>query len=215
MVDGKPIRGKVRTDPFAGSAVPKIPRGHSQGHNPDRCRMPGPDPQTKKRTGYVRSVGGAACRLVTAGNLQLAVSDAVSQLSVVRHSPMEPIDRPFRSTRDFCIVWIMLAVPVFFLARKWDSLNAVWSTCILTVLLSLFATFFIYGPVLLRRQIIRSGSRGWFVVRVAITIVLVVALFLFGFSILGHSGDIPFWLVAIVSTVATFYLHWRTDGRRR
>jgi hypothetical protein len=128
---------------------------------------------------------------------------------------MEPIDRPFRFTWDFFVVWIMLAIPVFFVARKWDTLNAVWSTCILTVLLSLFAIFFIYGPVLLMRQIIRSGSRGWFVVRVAITIVLVVALFLFSFSILGHGGDIPFWLVAIASAGATFYLHWRTDGRQQ
>jgi hypothetical protein len=127
---------------------------------------------------------------------------------------MKPIDGPFRFTWDFCIVWLMLAVPVFFLARRWDTLHAVWSSSILTLLLSLFATFFIYGPMLLMRQIIRSGSRGWFVVRVAITIVLVVALFLFGFSILGHGRDIPFWLVALVSAVATFYLHLRTDERQ-
>jgi len=128
---------------------------------------------------------------------------------------MEPIDRQFRFTWDFCVVWLMLALPVFFLARSWDTLHAIWSSCILTLLLSLFATFLIYGPVLLMRQVIRSGSRGWFVVRTAISIVLVIALFLFCFSILGHGRDIPFWLVALVSAGATFYLHMRTDGRQR
>lgn len=127
---------------------------------------------------------------------------------------MEPIDRPFHFTWDFCIVWLMLAVPGFFLARRWDTLHALWSSCILTVLLSLFATFFIYGPVLLMRQIIRSGSRGWFVVRVAITIVLSVALFFFAFSIFGHGKDIPPLMIFITSGVATFYLHWRTDERQ-
>ena len=127
---------------------------------------------------------------------------------------MQPIDRPFRFSLDFYIVWLVLAVPTFFLARRWDTLHAVWSSCILTVLLSLFATFFIYGPVLLVRQIIHSGSRGWFVVRVAITIVLSVALFFFAFSISGHGRDIPLPLVFIASGVATFYLHWRTDERQ-
>jgi hypothetical protein len=124
---------------------------------------------------------------------------------------MEPIDRPFRFTWDFCVVWLMLAVPVFFLARRWDPLDAVWSSCILTLLLSLFATFFVYGPVLLMRQVIRSGSRGWLIVRVAI--MLVAALFLFGFSVLERGGDIALWPVILVSVGATFYLHLRTDGR--
>ena len=128
---------------------------------------------------------------------------------------MEPIDKPFRFTFDFCVVWLMLAVPAFFLARKWDTLHAVWSCCILTLLLSLLATFCIYGPVLLVRQIIRSGSRGWFVIRVAITIVLAIALLFFGFSIIGHGRDIPGPLIFIVSGVAIFYLHWRTDERQQ
>src|SRR5215831_210723 len=104
---------------------------------------------------------------------------------------MQPIDRPFRFTLDFCIVWLVLAVPTFFLVQKWDSLHPAWSSCIKIVLLSLFATFFFYGPVLLMRQIIRSGSRGWFVARVAVTIVLSAALFLLSFSILGHGRDVP------------------------
>jgi hypothetical protein len=126
---------------------------------------------------------------------------------------MQPIDRPFRFTLDFCIVWLVLAVPTFFLARKWDILQAAWSCCILTVLLSLFATFFIYGPMLLVRQIIRSGSRGWFVARVALTIVLAAALFFLSLNILGHGKHIsPMWPV-IVAGVAGAYLHWRTDAR--
>jgi hypothetical protein len=126
---------------------------------------------------------------------------------------MQPIDRPFRFSLDFCIVWLVLAVPAFFLARKWDTLHAAWSCCILTVLLSLLATFYIYGPVLLVRQIIRSGSRGWFVARVAITIVLASALFFFSLHIFGHGRDIsPVWPF-IVAGVAGAYLHWRTDAR--
>lgn len=126
---------------------------------------------------------------------------------------MEPIDRPFRFTWDFCIVWLALAVPTFFLARQWDTLDAMWSRCIITVLLSLLATFYIYGPVLLMRQIIPSGSRGWFVARVAVTIILASALFLFSLHIFGHGQRIsPVWPI-VISAAASLYLHWRIDKR--
>jgi hypothetical protein len=123
---------------------------------------------------------------------------------------MQPIDRPFRFTMDFCIVWLALAVPTFFLALRWDTLHTAWSCSILTVLFSLLATFFIYGPVFLARQIIRSGSRGWFVARVFVTIVLVIALFFSVLTFLGHGRDVPSLWAFVVAGVAGAYLHWRT-----
>ncbi|MGH7950830.1 MAG: hypothetical protein ACREFE_02770 [Limisphaerales bacterium] len=124
---------------------------------------------------------------------------------------MKPIDQPFRFTCDFCVVWLILSVPIYFLAQRLDTLHTTWSHWILTVLLSLLATFVFYGPVLLVRQIVRSGSRGWFVVRVALTIVLAVAIFFFSFNILGHGKDIPFLWIFITSGLAGAYLHWRID----
>ena len=124
---------------------------------------------------------------------------------------MQPIDRPFRFTLDFCIVWLVLALPIMFLAQRWDTLHTAWSCCILTLLFSLFATFVIYGPVLLVRQIIRSGSRGWFVARVLVTIVLVVALFFGILTFLGHGKDISSLWVFIVAALAGTYVHCRTN----
>jgi hypothetical protein len=124
---------------------------------------------------------------------------------------MKPIDQPFRFTWDFCVVWALLVLPTFLLYRQWKTDDAAWARYATVALLSLFATFSIYGPVLLVRQIIRSGSRGWFVVRVALTIVLAIAIFFFSFKILGHGRDIPFLWIFITSGVAGAYLHWRID----
>jgi hypothetical protein len=124
---------------------------------------------------------------------------------------MKPIDRPFRFTLDFCLVWLTLAVPIYFLTRVWDTLHTAWSHCILLVLVSFFATFFVYGPVLLVRQIISSGSRGWFVARVFVTIVLVIALFFSVLTFLGHGKDISSLWAFVVAGVAGAYLHWRAN----
>jgi hypothetical protein len=128
---------------------------------------------------------------------------------------MEPIDKPFRFTWDFCFVWILLAAPVAFLVWKCDPLAAIWSHLILLLLLSLFATFVIYGPILLVRQIVGSGSRGLLVFRVFVSTVLVIALFFCALSVFGHGRDIPGFWVFVVAGVSTAYLNWRIDGAKK
>ena len=125
---------------------------------------------------------------------------------------MKLIDRPFRLTLDFCIVWLAFAVPAFFSARKSEYFSHVYGLLHLyRVTFSLRHFFHLWWPMLLVRQIIRSGSRGWFIARVAITIVLAAALFFFSLHIFGHGKDIsPVWPF-IVAGVAGVYLHWRTD----
>lgn len=125
---------------------------------------------------------------------------------------MQPIDKPFRFTWDFCLVWAALAVTIFFVARRWD-LGPWYSQVAFFIVVPFIATFFIYGPVLLVRQIIRSGSRGWFVARVFLTIVLVAALFFSVLSFLGHGRDISAFWTLMVSGMATAYLHWKIDER--
>lgn len=125
---------------------------------------------------------------------------------------MQPIDRPFRFTRDFCVVWVLLAVVIYFVARGWD-IGPWYSQTAFFVVAPLAATFFVYGPVLLVRQVIQSGARGWFVVRVLVTTVLVVALFFAVLHFLRPGKEIPEIWVALVSTAAVMYLDWRT-GRR-
>src|ERR1700733_4377313 len=99
---------------------------------------------------------------------------------------MSEIDKPFRFTWDFCLVWAFLAVPIWFVIRHTDF--ATWySHGALIVVGSLLATFILYGPVLLLRQIIRSGSRGWFVLRVFLSVIIVTSLL---FGVLFISG---FW----------------------
>jgi hypothetical protein len=92
---------------------------------------------------------------------------------------MQPVDKPFRFTWDFCVVWALLVVPTFLLTRHSDFVSPWYSYAGVLILLPLFAAFGLYGPVLLVRQIFRSGSRGWFVARMFFAILL-VAVLLFG-----------------------------------
>ena len=87
-----------------------------------------------------------------------------------RNRAMQAIDRPFRFTWDFCVVWACLAVPAFFLMRQHD-VGPWYSEGAFLILVPLFASFVLYGPVLLVHQVIRSGARGWFVARIFLSIV--------------------------------------------
>jgi hypothetical protein len=123
---------------------------------------------------------------------------------------MEPIDRPFRFTLDFSVVWVLLAVPTFFLIRRTD-IGPWFSQVAVLILLPLFAAFVLYGPVLLARQIIRSGSRGWLVARVFISILLVTILLFVGLYVSGHGRDVSGIWGGVAACVATIYLHRRLE----
>ena len=123
---------------------------------------------------------------------------------------MEPIDRPFRFTWDFCVVWALLLVPILFFACRWD-LGPWYSYCAFVIVVPFIATFFIYGPVLLARQIIRSGSRGWFVARVLISVLIVLTLFFGVLYISGHGRDVSSLWGGIAAFVATAFLQRRLN----
>ena len=126
---------------------------------------------------------------------------------------MQPVDRQFRFTLDFCVVWLALVPPAYLLLRHSDMWQATWSDYFFLIFVSLFATFLIYGPVLLARQIIHSGSRGFFVARVLVSILLVILLLFVGLYFLGHGRDLSSVWGFMAAGIATFYLHWRTDER--
>ena len=118
------------------------------------------------------------------------------------------IDRPFRFTWDFCVVWLLLfVVALYALPASKDARS--YEHPLASLLFSLFATFLIYGPVLLARQIVRSGSRGRFVGRafVSVLFLLLIAAGILHFTpytpVRGHL----FALVAAI--VSTVYLQWR------
>jgi hypothetical protein len=125
---------------------------------------------------------------------------------------MQPIDRPYRFTLDFGVVWALLAVPVLFLIRG-SNIGPWYSQAAEVILLSLFATFVLYGPVLLARQIVRSGTRGWFVLRVFLSI-LFAALVYAGVLFFTGQGQHASW-TGTASFVAIVYLHWRLRHERR
>ena len=106
-------------------------------------------------------------------------------------------------------MWALLVVPAFVLTHRSD-LGPWYSYCGVLILLPLFATFALYGPVLLARQIIRAGSRGWFVARVFFSVIVVAALlfgglYISGFYTRGDAGILAFLFTA----AATVYLNWR------
>ena len=127
---------------------------------------------------------------------------------------MEPIDRRFRFSRDFCVVWALLAVPVFFFLRERD-VGPWYSEGAFLIVVPLFATFVLYGPVALVRQVIGSGSRGLFVAPVFVSIVVTAALLLCGLLISGFYSESRARAIAFVFTgAATVYLNWRLERNR-
>jgi hypothetical protein len=124
---------------------------------------------------------------------------------------MQPIDRPFRFTLDFGVVWVLLAIPAFFLIRR-AEIGPWYSQTAEIILLPLFAAFVLYGPVLLARQVVRSGSRGWFVLRVFVSVLLGTVLFAAVLLFTGH-GERAHW-VGAASFIAILYLHWRLRNER-
>ncbi len=134
---------------------------------------------------------------------------------------MNEIDRPFRFTWDFCLVWTVLAVITAVLTRHghFAEWYVTWYARVaLIIVCSLFATFVLYGPVLLARQVIHSGLRGWFVLRVLISTLLALGL-LSGILLatgIGNQFGGHLW-GGIFAFGTTFYLNWRinTDISRK
>jgi hypothetical protein len=128
---------------------------------------------------------------------------------------MQSIDRPFRFTWDFCVVWALLLVPVFFLTRS-HNIGPWYSEAALLILAPMFATFVLYGPVLLAQQMIRSGSRGRFVFRVFLSILLAAILLFGGLLLSGVYTESRARILGFVFTaVATVYLSWRLERYER
>ena len=124
---------------------------------------------------------------------------------------MREVDQPFRFTWDFCVVWALLLVTTLFLLPQWKGQTA-FQHYALTFLVALFATFLLYGPVLLVRQIFASGSHGWLVARVFVSVVLVAAILLGGMYCLGLYTEWRGRILALVFTAAaTVYLQSRLD----
>jgi hypothetical protein len=124
---------------------------------------------------------------------------------------MREVDKPFRFTWDFCVVWTLLLVATIYLLPRWGGQSAVEHYG-LVFFIALFATFLLYGPVLLVQQVLASGSRGWFVARVFLSVIIVAAIFLgamywLGFYTEWRARIFAFFLVAC----ATAYLQSRLD----
>src|SRR5260221_6159303 len=102
---------------------------------------------------------------------------------------MMQIDKPFRISRRFALVWTCLAGAVGLVVfRRYHG--AIYEKVSVTLLGSLYATFCLYGPILLARQVFKSGGRGWFVLQIAVTIVFGLALVFAAFAITNH-GNVP------------------------
>jgi hypothetical protein len=118
---------------------------------------------------------------------------------------MLEIDKPFRITPRFAVVWGCLAVAVGFLAFRYYDGTAYQKVAI-TLAGSLYATFCLYGPILLARQVIKSGGRGWFVFQVAVTVVLGAGLLLAMVAFFNR-GEVPDGAIAPVTLLVFFNLH--------
>jgi hypothetical protein len=68
--------------------------------------------------------------------------------------------------------------------------------------------------VILVRQIFRSGSRGWFVTRMFLAILLVAVLLFGGLFLSGFYTESRARILAFIfAAAATVFLSWRTEQR--
>ena len=100
---------------------------------------------------------------------------------------MEEIDKQFRPKWDFFVVWVALTGAAFvFRGSVLDFLDETpWPSGVaVLILLPFLATFSLYGPVLLLRQVLQSGFRGRVVLTGAYNAAsrIATALMLFGGS---------------------------------
>ena len=129
------------------------------------------------------------------------------------HYRIDPIDRPFRFSWDFCVVWALLATPTFLLTRHM-GFGPWYSYVGLLILLSLFSAFVLYGPVLLARQVFRSGSRGRLVARALLAILLVAVLLFGGLYFSGlYTESRARVMASFFIIAATLFLSWRTERK--
>jgi len=122
---------------------------------------------------------------------------------------MEPIDQAFRPKWDFFIVWAFLGMATLWLTHEMERDEGWIAYCAIVIFVSLFSTIILYGPVLLARQIIRSGLRGWFVLRVFVSTLLGVILFCVILFVTGHANNNSQMWSGLVIAGAMTYLHWR------
>jgi hypothetical protein len=123
------------------------------------------------------------------------------------------IDKPFRFTWDFCAIWLVFfAIALYALPTSQGA--RFYEHPLGSLLLSLFATFLIYGPVLLVRQIVRSGSRGWFVGRALLSVLFVLLASAGIFHFIPYTPSRGHLFAFVAALVATVYLQWRLERER-
>jgi hypothetical protein len=95
---------------------------------------------------------------------------------------MDEIDKPFRPKWDFFLVWAVLTVPAFVFRDRLNSGLPWYSVLSFVVMGPFLLTLFGYGPILLSRQIIKSGARGryvaWHFVFIFVPTILVCGILL-------------------------------------
>jgi hypothetical protein len=125
--------------------------------------------------------------------------------------PVREIDKPFRFTWDFCLVWALLFTVALCLIPQSKGAHA-YEQPLKAMLVALFATFLLYGPVLLVRQIFASGSRGWFVARVLVSVLFVILLGAGVFCFIPYTPSKGHIFAFVAAAVSTLYLQWRLDS---
>ncbi len=117
-----------------------------------------------------------------------------------------PIDRPFRLTVPFCLVWALVAYPAYLLVHK--SEPAYWIDEVAEfILFSVFLTFVLYGSVLLVWQIISSGPRGLHIGILLLSYLFLCSLFVCGLIYFGLCPpDAVGRMGSVLFTFATIFI---------
>ncbi|MCX7007850.1 MAG: hypothetical protein NTY53_11495 [Kiritimatiellaeota bacterium] len=119
---------------------------------------------------------------------------------------MEEIDKPFRLSADFVVAWILIAIATCLITHPWKFDLPLYSIISYVLVVPFLFTFVIYGPVLLMRQVLRSGRRGWFVGGVFLQIIVAIGCLLGVMEYFGLARKIH---GALFSGLAVIYLNYQ------
>ena len=123
---------------------------------------------------------------------------------------MEEIDMPFRPCKDFVVVWALIAAVLVAITQPWNFGLPWYSEVAFAALIPFLATFVLYGPVLLLRQVRRSETRGRLVLTAFIETVSILAIMLVVCRlIIFRDGELSPIIVILLSIGAILYLNIR------
>ena len=125
---------------------------------------------------------------------------------------VDDIDKPFRITGTFLVCMVIVAVPVFYFWRPWESDQPWYSILAGCIFFPFFATLCIYCPIAFIGQVFKSGDRGRSVLKRFVLVVSGVIAILAVIYYLGYIELVDSWIALPLTVAAIVAMGGRPKG---